>query len=467
MKRAKNEKIIKKLTSIIFILIAVILIIVGFVGVYLPKHNKLLNKIPDYTLGTELDGVMEFRFSPDTSEEEKKVYVDENGNIKGEVVESTDTETTEDETSDINTQYDIETRIVKANEESVLTKENFEEVKDIVDSRLKNMGSTDYAIRMDNVTGNMIVELSKNDDTGFLYEYALSYKGDFTIIDKQTGVILLDNSNIKTSYATIAQTSETGYTVYLQIELNEESTKKLKDISNKYIEYTKTDGETQIDYIDIKLDDKILMSTYFGEEYTNSILNIAIGGETTDSNVANSNAEIANAYVEIINSGKLPVTYTSDSQLFIKSAVQDTTVQIIFIIMYVVLVIALIVLTIRFKLAGFIAGILNAGFIALVTILLRYLEVTISISSLMSLFVAIGLNIMFLYIYLSKRNQDEAFLETIKKYYLIIMPVIIISFIFTFFVSEAISGIGYVLFWSLLIQIIYNFVFVRLTINDK
>ena len=47
------------------------------------------------------------------------------------------------------------------------------------------------------------------------------------------------------------------------------------------------------------------------------------------------------------------------------------------------------------------------------------------------------------------------------------MPVIIISFVFTFFVNEAIAGIGNVLFWALLIQIIYNFVFTRFTINDK
>ena len=159
MKRAKNENVIKKMTTIIFSLIAVILIVVGFVGIYVKDKNKLVNIVPDYTLGTELYGVMEYRFSPDNTAEEKKVYIDENGNIKGNVVETK-------ETGDANLviPYGTETRVVRVNEEKALTKENFDKVKEILVKRLEICGATDYSIRMNNVTGDMVVELSLNDN---------------------------------------------------------------------------------------------------------------------------------------------------------------------------------------------------------------------------------------------------------------------------------------------------------------
>ena len=463
MKKVQDKNNVKKLITLIFSLIAIILIVIGFVGVYFPQHNKLVNKIPDYTFGTELDGVMEYRFSPDDSEEEKNVYVDEEGNIKGEVVEDVDT-------TDIS--YSIETKNVKGNEEKNLTKENFEKVKDIINKRLEKCGAVNYNVRVNNITGDLVVELSRNNDISFLYQAALDLVGEFRVLDKQTGVILLDNTHIKNTYANAYQVESGAYVVYLQVELTETGAKILKDISNKYIEYTSSDGTTQRDYIQIKLDDLTLASSmYFSEEYNESILNIAMSDELTETEDINGYLESTTSVAEVINLGELPVKYenvsSNSSPLFIKSSIQESFVQIIFIIMYIVLVIAVVVLTIKFKSSGFIAGILNAGLIALITLVLRYLEVTITIGSLMAFFIIIGLNVMFLYIYLSKIKEEEAFLGTLKKYYSIIMPVIIISFVFTFFVNESISGIGNTLFWSLLVQIIYNFVFVRFAINDK
>lgn len=476
MKKTENRNIIKKLTTIIFCLIAIILIVVGFVGIYVPSQGKSIDLVPEYTLGTDLYGVMEYRFSPDDSEEEKQVYVDDNGMIKGEVIENTDTTETEDET--LNVPYNVETRIIKANEEKNLTKNNFEIVNEIITKRFQKFGIVDYAIRMDNITGNTVVELSRKNERDWstlligdsqvqLSKPLYMFDGNFTIKDSQTGVILLDNSYINNVYSEAIQSSETGYVVYLQIEFNEEGTKILNDISKKYIKYTTAEGTSQVDYVTIAIDDLNLVTTYFPEEYDRQILSISVSSELTDNADIKNYAETANMLAEIINIGKLPVTFETNSQLFIKSLIGDNVLPTILVIMYIVLVVILIILTIKFKLYGFIAGILNAGLIALITIVLRFLEVSISISSLISLFVAIGLNIVFLCIYLLGKKDDTGFLEAFKKYYAIIIPVIIISFTFTFFSNEAISGIGNILFWALLIQVIYNFIFIRFAINDK
>ena len=130
----KGKNLTRILMTILLVLISIAVIIIAFVGIYLPNLNKLKNIIPDYKLGTELEGIIEYRLVVDHSENEKEVYVDSNGNIKGEVKKDnnsnesvevkTDLEQAEDTTND--TGYKIETRKIKVNNDDALTKENFE-----------------------------------------------------------------------------------------------------------------------------------------------------------------------------------------------------------------------------------------------------------------------------------------------------------------------------------------------------
>lgn len=452
----KNEKNFKRLTTIILTLVAVILIIVGFIGIYFPKYNKIKNIVPEFNLGTELNGVLECRFTPDLSEEEKTVFIDKDGNIKGEVVENDDGTLPE-------TSYTIETRIVKANEDSNLTKENFEKTKKILKERLKLAGATEYSIRLDAETGDMIVELSQNDDTELLYTTMLSLTGEFTIEDTQTGVILLDNSYIESAEPYIGQIESGEYVVCLKVNFNVEGAKKLKEISNRYITYVSSDGESTTDTVSIKLDGQNLRNPmYFSEEHETTYLNIIMSDGLTNQDEINTTTESIQTIANIINSGKLPVEYEEETPRLILSSVSKNTINYVMIAIAIVLVLLLVLLTIKFKIRGFIAGILNGGYIAFVILALKYLQLVISPSSLIAIFVAIILNLLFLKLYL-----ETSYLEAMKKYYLTIVPVIVVGFIFTFFVTESVAGIGNVLFWSLLIQIMYNFVFTKLAINDK
>ena len=330
---------------------------------------------------------------------------------------------------------------------------------------------------MDNVTGNFVVELSRNNERDWstilfggeqvhLNKPLYMFDGNFRIKDYQTGVELLDNSHIKNVYSEAKPVSEMGYVVFLQIELTEEGCNLLNDISNKYIEYTGADGNQKRDYVDILLDDFTFTTTYFPNDYEAQILSIPVSPELTDNTLIKDYAETANMLAEIINIGELPVSYEISSQLFIKTLTSENFIKLAFIIMYIILGVISIVFIIKFKLTGLVAAILNAGFIALVIIILRLLEVTILINSLISLILVIALNTMFLWIYLATKKDEEGFLEAFKKYYAIIIPVIIISFVFTFSSNEMIAGIGNILFWALLVQVIYNFVFTRFSIND-
>jgi preprotein translocase subunit SecD len=476
----KGKKLTKILMSILLVLISIAVIVIAFVGIYLPNLNKLKNIIPDYTLGSEIDGVIEYRLKVDDSEEEKEVYLDEDGNIKGYVEDgqdsssstSDDEDTTDEDTTDeevSETGYTTETRVIKSNNEEDLTTENFEKSKKILADRLENAGATEYSIRLDEVTGDMVLELSQNDDTSYLYEVAISAIGDFDIIDYQTGVVLMDKTHLKDATVVTSQTDTSSYTVYLQLTLDEEGRELIKEMSNTYTTYTDDSGEEQKDYISIRVDGSSIMTTYFGEEYDSATLNIPISEDVSASDV-NTTAKSVEAVAYILTQDTIPVKYTTDSSiLYIESAINENAVKIFYWAVVVVLVIILVVFVIKYKARGFLAGIMNMALIGLVIIVLKYTKVVISLSSMVAMFGVILLNLIFLVMYLKnlEKPKEEAYIETLKSFYSIMFPVLVISFIFTFFVSTTVTGLGSVLFWGMLLQIIYNTIIVKYVLEGK
>ena len=150
------EEKVKKIITIVVILIAIFLSLIAFLGWYVQENGIWKNVVPDFNLGMELGGFRELRFVLDNTEEEKEIYLDENGNYAGDVVEETSTqpeislenpttgevtETTAEEltgeTETENTEdelagYTKEKRKIKVNPEESLTKENFQKAKGII-----------------------------------------------------------------------------------------------------------------------------------------------------------------------------------------------------------------------------------------------------------------------------------------------------------------------------------------------
>jgi hypothetical protein len=130
------------------------------------------------------------------------------------------------------------------------------------------------------------------------------------------------------------------------------------------------------------------------------------------------------------------------------------------------LVIIAIGLTIAFKGKGLLAGISNIGYVSLLTIMIRYTNVTITINSLIILFMLEVLNIIFIAMLLkginsTKEGASIAFGNVVKKYYLAIIPVMIFAIILTFATNLTVGTIGMVGFWGLLVQLVYNYVITR------
>ena len=133
------------------------------------------------------------------------------------------------------------------------------------------------------------------------------------------------------------------------------------------------------------------------------------------------------------------------------------------------MVLITVILLVRFGPRGFLAGILNACLIGLVTLVLKYTKVVLSVSSLVALYGVIILNLIYIVKYLRKlkKGTESPYLETMREYYSCCFPLVVVSFIYTFFVSATVTGLGSVLFWGMLLQIIYNTLIVKYVLEGK
>ena len=474
------EKKIKIFKTIAIVFIILTISLVSFIGVFRENLNAKVSIIPEFEYGMELGGTREFKFTLDTASEDKEVYIDENGNYKGTVISETDASadttgisldaTTEnvDETGDVVAEEEAEkvkyatiTKTIKANEDVVLNQESYEQSKRIIQTRLEQAQVPEYNIRLDNITGNLILEVPENEMTDVAYELTLA-QGKFEIIDGQTGELLLDNNDIK--QASALYYTDTSYQALLQIELKKDKIEALKEISNTYTKVTNENGEDETRTVELKIDDETLLSTYFGEELTSGILQITMGEATTDYETFSKSFESASYFANIINNGRTPNAYALASDNFVQSQITEDIKVLAILIFSAVVAITSIVMICKYKFKGFLGAISSIGYIAITLLVIRYTYVTITLNSLISFVGVIAVNYVFVINYLNRLKSDSAkhaFFESIKEITITLIPLWVIAVIFTFMASSVISSVGMVMFWGLFIQIIYSFLITR------
>lgn len=126
------------------------------------------------------------------------------------------------------------------------------------------------------------------------------------------------------------------------------------------------------------------------------------------------------------------------------------------IVVFALIAITSLYMIIKFKFEGLKTAIFSISYIAILSIIVRYTNVVITINSIIALLAVIIINYVFNIKFLqgmSKENNKKIVLaNTMKEIYLTIVPVCIIAIIFTFMSSVIISSIGMILFWGLFVQ---------------
>ena len=460
----------KKIQLIIKILAVVLVVAIAFVGIYVQKQNRMENIVKDYSLGMDLEGsrVIELK----VSDEKKEITKDKDGNVVKE----------EDKKED--GKYTTEEQPVNSDE--VKTLENYKKSKSIIEKRLKELGVGSFITKLDEENGTIILEIPENTETDHTVSN-ISQTGEFKIVDSEDEEkVLMDNNDIKKA-SVLYNTGTTGTVVYLNIEFNKEGKEKIKNISTEYAtnedsDDSSSDEESSDDSaedssdstseessdkeeqkkITMKIDDTDMISTSFDDVIENGSIQLSMGQASAERSKVNDNIKSASTIATVLDVGKLPVVYETESNQYIATDITTDLLLKIAIVAGAVLLVAILVLVFKYKGLGILAGIELIGFTAIYTLLIRYTNVVITLEGLSAFAVIIVLNYVFNYKLLGRikelkgEERIKAITDEFLSFCIKVIPICILSIVFCFINWTPISSFGMVMFWGLIMVALYN-----------
>ena len=443
----------KRLTIIILILLVIVISLISFVGIYTKNLNTYSNNLKNYDFGMEFEGKRVIKFAVDTSEEQ--VTYDADGNV---IENHTHEEgETEEEAHEGET-----TEMVKVNKEEVLTKENYQKSKNVLENRILKTGIGQYNFRVDENTGTIWLE---TEDIDYLEQMLglLITKGELELIDSETDEVLIDNSYIKN--CEIIQDDMTSRGVYLSIRLNKEGEKKVEELKKMYSELKDDEGNTVTRSLIFKIDDEQLQTDTYSNILGNKELVYPIESVSTTQSMLQTNLIEASNILMILNSGSYPIEYVIESDELLIPNTEN--IKLIFaIIITVILTITHIIMVIRYKEKGILGVISGIGYIAVLLLIIRYTNTLITYQSIAALIITTILTYVFIILAI---NKNEDLRKNVKSLISISIPVLIIAIVFSFARQAQVNSFGIALFWGTLISNIYNFLYTKtiLEINRK
>ena len=455
-----KEKTMKTVKILTITLLVILISMISFVGIYQKNKNRMENKVKDYSYSMSLNGARTIKLKVNT--------------------ESTDD--------------------VPNNSEEVLTAENYKKSKEVIEKRLNKMNVEEYTTSVNEATGEITIQIPEQNSQTDTIIGNLNTVGKFEILDSETKEVLLNNDDIKSSEV-LYNTTNSGTSVYLQIEFNKNGKDKLKNVSQTYVSVNNTtnnttennvaenttseteneatntttegssDTATTEKKITMKIDDQEIMSTSFDEPITTGKIQLSVGSATTDKTTLQNYVDQAQSVATTLDTGKMPVKYDLEKNQYI---LPETTTQDLVKIEIAVAIIALvgiIILIVKHKLNGLLAGIAYVGLSAVYMLVVRYTNVTISIESIAGIIIVLILNYIFTTMFLNKIEElnkekaenvmKKATGETYKKFYLRIIPICIMAITFSFVKWVPISSFGMITFWGIVIIVIYNAIITR------
>ena len=420
----------KKVKKLTIILAIVLLSLISFIGIYVEEQNIMKNVVKEYDLGMNLSGYRQKRMT--------------------------------------------------AKKDQQITSEKVEEVKGLIKKRLKQLGAEDYLLKVDYTTGEMVLELEENNSTDRIVADIYT-AGELKMVDSEdTTKVHMTNNDVK-SVSVKYSATETGTGIYLDLEFTEEGAKKIEDLSSnayKTIEKeektetekseteTTTEGEEKKEEVKqpklmLMIDDSELVSSSFDFPITTGRLQLSLNSGTTDEAEIQEAVNSGLAIAGILNNGPLPIKYQLDANTYVYSEITNTMKNIFAIAMAVIILIALVVLVIKYKMSALLAAISYIGFIALYLLVLRYANVVISLEGVAGIIIILIIN----YLLLRKLLQTSSVLEAYKEIAIQLIPVIVVIIAFSFIRWTNIARFWMTMFWGFILTAIYNVIVTKVLIE--
>ncbi len=441
-----------KITTIILAIILIVL--VAFGGVYIKTQNRMEDKVKEYSLGRELKGerLIELKVS--------------DGSTEGKTAPS----------------------------EEEKTVENYETVKKTIEKRLKSLKAQDYTISLNKENGVIRVELPEDNQTDD-FAYYLIASGKVEIKEKDTSTELLNEKMVKKAQYTYTSNADGEYQVYLEILLTEDGQAKIEEIQNNYAilkdDVDAAEAATKSDESSDSSDETNTESTDNAEQTTENTeasteetkkvaklsiagtdydvdkieknkIRVKMGSQTSNTTTVNNSMSKAAELSMLINSGKYPIDYEVQNNRFVHSDITNEQLLYFAGAVAVILLVLFVILTIKYKSKGFLASVSCVGFIALLSLLLRYTNVIISIEGIGAIILIILIDLKLSQMILNKTKildvVNEAVTSSYKELFLKLVPIMIISIVFCFSGWTNLSSFGMIMFWGFVLIAVYNII---------
>ena len=355
----------KKLNVVLIILVIILISIISFVGIFHQNKNKMTSYIPEYDLGTDLEGYRRVILTLDDSDE--------------------------------------------GNTDDVKTHDNYVKSANIIKKRLDSMKIIDYSVRCDESTGQIEMTLPENIQTDYILA-DITQKGKFEIIDTSNNEVLMNNDDIRSVDVTTVPSSYSDSTAaYMNINFNSQGSKKFKNITKTYqnvienetvsneaeniAENTSTneatnstENETADDEeeeetskeVSLKIDGTSMLTTTFTEVIDNGVMSLTLGSASNSSqlNILKYQAE---SLAAILENEVMPLQYTVTGNMYISSQIDNNDLNVLIYIGIALAVIIFIITIVKFKGKGLAVSIAQIGYIALYLLILRYTNVTMTL----------------------------------------------------------------------------------------
>lgn len=431
----------KKLNVVLIILVIILVSIISFVGIFHQYKNEMVSYIPEYDLGTDLEGYRRVILTLDSSDE--------------------------------------------SNTDEVKTRDNYVKSADIIKKRLESMKIIDYTVRCDESTGQIEMTLPENIQTDYILA-DITQKGKFEILDSSNNEVLMNNADIRSvDVRTVPSSYSDSTAVYMNINFNGQGTKKFKDITKNYqnvvenetvsneVEDTTTNESTNNTEnvttdteeaeeetnkeVSINIDGTSMLTTTFTEVIDNGVMSLTVGSASNNSqlNILKYQAE---SLAAILENEEMPLQYTVTGNMYISSQIDNNDLNILIYIGIGLAIIIFIITIVKFKGKGLAVSIAQVGYIALYLLILRYANVTMTLEGIFGIGLAFIINHIFSLIFLDNltRQVEKSFEKAITKFSLVMIPVLIFSVVCCFSGWLKVFSFGMVVFWGLVASVIYS-----------
>lgn len=447
------------LKIVLAMLFVVLVSLVSFVGVYKGK-----NLLKEYSLGKDFSDrkVVTFSVKEDATTEEQNTENEEANSEEQNTENGTDeTNTTEQNTENSTEEQNNEKEEANSEEqknENVQTDEQkeYKNSKNIIEKRLAAMNSEEYDIRLNERTGNLVIEVSSDMDASYLSE--IVSKGKAQILNQSTNETIIETNGFKNASTRIDSTSYAKPVVLLSIKFTNDAKKTFKNVNTKY---TDSEGKESEATFAFTLNGETLYSDTaesFANTAKNGSLELVLGQEDDEENLE-ADYQSALALVSIINSGEISTDYKLESVKIVSSNINIKT---IIIIVAIIGLIMLVYAIYKVKKKGILPVLSLIGLVATILLVLRYTNVKITLFTILGLAVIVLSNYILI---LKTLSNDKTFKQNFIEMLNILVPCLIVAVVFCCSPYLQLATMGMTIFWGIIVMFIYNAIITRILID--